>query len=247
MRALIVDDDPDQRALVRRLLQQADVGPIAEAGDAEEALVVAAEHRPDLIVLDLSMPGRSGLEVLPELDELLPDAAIVVLSNFPRHRMEDAALQRGAVGYVEKRIPPDRLVSEILVAAAITAAAQDLAASLELPAEVTSPRAARAFGRDLLSTDDAALVASVELLVSVLVTNAVLHARSAPRIEVHLGRGSVHVSVRDDDPHLPRQRVPDQERPGGRGLHLVDDVASRWGSDPSGDGKVVWFEIDRPT
>src|SRR5688572_6672477 len=98
MRALIVDDDPDQRALVRRLLQQADVGPIAEAGDAEEALVVAAEHRPDLVVLDLSMPGRSGLEVLPELSELLPDAAIVVLSNFPRHRMEDAALQRGAVG-----------------------------------------------------------------------------------------------------------------------------------------------------
>jgi DNA-binding NarL/FixJ family response regulator len=245
MRTLIVDDDPDQRALVRRLLSQAIEGPVVEAGDAEEALVLAAEHRPDLVLLDLSMPGRSGLEVLPDLNELLPDAAIVVLSNFPRHRMEEAALQRGAVGYVEKRIPPDRLVSEILVAAAITAAAQDLAAALDLPAEATSPRAARAFVRDLLSTDDAELVSSVELLVSELVTNAVLHARSAPRIEVHLDRGSVRVSVRDDDPHLPRQRVPDEERPGGRGLHLVDTVASRWGADPSGPGKVVWFEIDR--
>ena len=245
MRTLIVDDDPDQRALVRRLLEQAALGPVAEAGDAEEALVRAVEHQPALVVLDLSMPGRSGLEVLPELAALVPEAAIVILSNFPRHRMESAALQRGAVGYVEKRVPPDRLVSEVLVAAAITAAAQDLATALELPASPMSPREARAFVRDLLSTDDVALVASVELLVSELVTNAVVHAASAPRIEVHLGRESVRVAVRDDDPVLPAQRVPDAERPGGRGLHLVERIANRWGADPSDGGKVVWFEIDR--
>lgn len=245
MRTLIVDDDPDQRALVGRALRRAGVDAIAEAGEAEEALVVAAQQRPHLVVLDLSMPGRSGLEVLPDLAALLPGAAIVILSNFPRHRMEDAARQRGAVGYVEKRVAPDQLAAEILVAAAITAVAQDLAAALDLPAEATAPRAARAFVRELLDTDDAELVASVELLVSELVTNAVLHARSAPRIEVHLGQGAVRVSVRDDDPHLPRQRVPDQERPGGRGMHLVDGVASRWGAEPDGGGKVVWFEIDR--
>ena len=245
MRTLIVDDDPDQRLLVRRLLDQAGVGPIVEAGDAEEALARAAEHEPALIVLDLSMPGRSGLEVLPDLTEVVPEAAIVILSNFPRHRMEAAARQRGAVGYVEKRVPPDRLVSEVLVAAAMNAAAQDLAAAMELPASPTSPRDARAFVRDLLSTDDAALVSSVELLVSELVTNAVVHASSAPRIEVHLGRESVRVAVRDDDPAMPAPRIPDQARPGGRGLHLVESIATRWGAEPSEHGKVVWFEIDR--
>ncbi len=85
----------------------------------------------------------------------------------------------------------------------------------------------------------------VELLVSELVTNAVVHAVSAPRIEVHLGPASVRVSVRDADPRLPRQRVPDEERPGGRGLHLVEQVSTRWGAEPTGEGKVVWFEIDR--
>lgn len=245
MRILLVDDDADQRNLVRRLLARADLGPVAEAGDAEEALLRAAEHRPELVLLDLSMPGRSGLEVLPELAVLVPDAPIVVLSNFPRHRMEAAALQRGAVGYVEKRTPPDRLVAEILVAAALTAVAHDLAAALELPASPTSPREARAFVRDLLTTDDAALVASVELLVSELVTNAVLHAASAPRIEVQLGRASVRVAVRDDDPSLPARRTPDLDRPGGRGLQLVEELASRWGAEASHGGKVVWFEVDR--
>jgi DNA-binding NarL/FixJ family response regulator len=244
-RTLVVDDDPDQRALVRRLFAQADLGPVAEAGDAEEALVVAAEHRPDLIVLDLSMPGRSGLEVLPELSELLPDAAIVILSNFPRRRTEAAARRRGAVGYVEKRVPPDRLVAEILVAAAITSAAEDMAADLELPAAPSSPRRARAWVRDLLSADDGALVSSVELLVSELVTNAVVHAESAPRIEIHLGRDAVRVAVLDDDPALPRQRAPDEARPGGRGLRLVESISDRWGAERSDGGKVVWFEIDR--
>jgi DNA-binding NarL/FixJ family response regulator len=245
MRTLIVDDDPDQRALVRRLLAQAGIGPVAEAADADEAVEVAEAHQPTLVILDLSMPGRSGLDVLPDLAARVPDAAIVILSNFPRHRVEAAARQRGAVGYVEKRVPPDRLVAEILVAAAITASAQDLAADLDLPAASSSPRRARAWVRDLLGADDAELVSSVELLVSELVTNAVVHAESAPRIEVHVARQGVRVAVRDDDPSLPRPRDPDAGRPGGRGLRLVESISNRWGAEPTNGGKVVWFEIDR--
>lgn len=243
MRILIVDDDADQRSVVRHLFAGAGLGLVAEAADAEEALVRAAEHRPDLVVLDLSMPGRSGIEVLPELKGIVPEAAIVILSNFPRHRMESVAYERGAVGYVEKRARPDELVSQILLAAAITVTAQELA--LELPAAPTAPREARAFIRRLLSAHDLELVSAVELLVSELVTNAVVHAASAPRVEVHLGRATVRVSVRDDDPSVPERRVPDGERPGGRGLHLVESMASRWGAEPVGGGKVVWFEIDR--
>jgi hypothetical protein len=56
----------------------------------------------------------------------------------------------------------------------------------------------------------------------------------------------VRVAVYDDDPALPVHRQPDAERPGGRGLHLLDRIATRWGAEPSDGGKVVWFELDRP-
>jgi DNA-binding NarL/FixJ family response regulator len=245
LRTLLVDDDAEQRHLVRALLERAGVGPVEEAVDASQGLLAAAEHRPQLVLLDIGMPGRSGLDVLPELVEAAPGARIVVLSNFPRHRLGDMALAKGAVGYVEKRVPPDRLVAEILVAAAISEAAVEQAAA-ELPLDPTSPRAARALVRELLGEEQVAFVESVELIVSELVTNAITHGQSSPRIEVALTRRAVRVAVHDTNPTLPTHRQPDVDRPGGRGLHLVDHIASRWGAEPTTDGKVVWFELDRP-
>jgi DNA-binding NarL/FixJ family response regulator len=244
LRTLLVDDDPDQRGLVRKLFERAGIGPIEEAVDASQGLLAATTFHPDLVLLDIGMPGRSGLDVLPDLVEAVPDARIVVLSNFPRQRLGEMARAKGAVGYVEKRVAPERLVAEVLLAAAISEAAVEQAA--ELPADPTSPRAARALVRGLLGTEDVAFVESVELVVSELVTNAITHGRSSPRIEVALGRRSVRVAVHDDNPTLPTHREPDVDRPGGRGLHLVDHIASRWGSEPTPDGKVVWFEMDRP-
>lgn len=246
LRTLVVDDDADQRRVVRTLLERAGVGPVVEAADAAQALAIVADQVPDLVLLDVAMPGRSGLEVLPELLELAPDARVVVLSNFPRRRLGALALARGAVGYVEKRTPPDRLVGEVLIAAAISEAAAERV-SRDLPAEPTSPGAARALVRQLLGQEQITLVESVELLVSELVTNAIVHAHSAPRVEVALTREVIRVTVHDDDPTLPSARVPDLDRPGGRGLHLVGSLASRWGASPSDGGKVVWFELLRPT
>ena len=244
LRTLLVDDDPLQRRLVRTLLERAGVGPVQEAVDASQGLLAAAEHQPQLILLDIGMPGRSGLEVLPELLEAAPAARIVVLSNFPRQRLGAMALAKGAVGYVEKRVPPGRLVAEVLLAAAIGEAAVERVA--ELPADPTSPRAARALVRELLGSEEVAFVESVEVVVSELVTNAITHGQSSPRIEVALTRHAVRVAVHDDSPTPPSHRTPDVDRPGGRGLHLVDRIASRWGSEPSNGGKVVWFEMDRP-
>ncbi len=244
VRTLIVDDDDDQRLIVRTLLRRAGIGPIDEATNAEEALAHLAQEAPDLVVLDLAMPGRSGLDVLPELCARAPSASIVVVSNFPRRRVAETAIRRGAVGYVEKRVAPERMVQEILMAAAITATAKDRI-STGFPAEPTSPRAARAMVRELLGEHETSLVETVELLVSELVTNAVVHAASAPRVEADFARDRVRVAVFDDDPTPPRLRDPDGERPGGRGLHLLDGLASRWGTEAAGSGKVVWFELDR--
>lgn len=244
MRTLIVDDDDDQRRIVARLLDDADIRPVFQAADAEAALGVAADEQPDLIILDLDMPGRSGLDVLPELRERAPGASVVILSNLPRHRLGEAARERGAIGYVEKRVGPDRLVSEILMASAISQLALD-GVTVALPADHSSPREARRIVREDVDLGDPKLLPSVELLVSELVTNAVVHASSAPRVEVHVSTASVRVAVHDDDATMPRPRTPDPAKPGGRGLHILDRLASRWGAEPRADGKVVWFEIDR--
>ena len=94
-------------------------GETLQAGDGDAALQLALQESPDLIVLDLAMPVRSGVDVLPELHERVPEAQIVVVSNFPRRRMAAIVRERGAVGYVEKRTRADRLVEEIFVAAAM--------------------------------------------------------------------------------------------------------------------------------
>ncbi len=245
MRTLVVDDDPDQRTFVRTLLTDAGIGPITEAQDGTEALAIAQDVDPQLVLLDLAMPGPSGLVILPDLIALVPSASVVVVSNFPRRRVADLAIARGAVGYVEKRTPPERLVEEILVAAALTAAAAE-PITAELAADTTSPRQARLLIQDLLGSAADELVDTVQLLVTELVTNAVVHAASAPRLEIHLGRATIRIAVYDDDATMPERREPDVDRPGGRGLHLLDLLATRWGSEPHPPGKVVWFEVDRP-
>ena len=91
-------------------------------------------------------------------------------------------------------------------------------------------------------------VADAELLVSELVTNAVLHARSGARVDIeHVGT-TVRVAVCDDSPALPRVRHYGPEAVTGRGMLLVQRIADRWGVEPCDDGKCVWFEFpDRLT
>jgi CheY-like chemotaxis protein len=230
--------------VLRRLLTKAGIDDVVEAVDGDQALHVALSERPDLIVLDLAMPKRSGVEVLPELHERLPDTRVVVLSNFPRRRMAEIVRRGGAVGYVEKRVAPDRLVDEILLAAALTDQAV-ARMSTSLPSVAASAGTARRFVREAIDAAAEEVMADVELLVSELVINAVVHASSAPRVDIVLGRDSYRVEVYDDDPTLPELRDPGVHDRGGRGILLLDRLASRWGAEPHGTGKVVWFERDR--
>ena len=90
--------------------------------------------------------------------------------------------------------------------------------------------------------DDA--IADAELLVSELVTNAVLHARSETRVTIQRDGSTVRISVYDTSRARPRLRQLGPESVTGRGLLLVDRIARRWGVEPEDDGKSVWFEID---
>jgi DNA-binding NarL/FixJ family response regulator len=91
-RALIVDDDDDMRFLVRVLIEAANEGlaVAAEARNADEAVDRWREHRPDVVVLDNRMPGRSGLDVAAEILAEQPDQSIILFSAF----LDDETLAR---------------------------------------------------------------------------------------------------------------------------------------------------------
>jgi len=244
LRVLIVDDDVDQVKALRRLLEREGIHDVTEAGDGGEGVETALAEQPDLVILDLGMPNRNGVEVLPELHHRLPDTRVVVLSNFSRRRMGEIVARRGAVGYVEKRVPAERLVQELLIAASL---ADHAAARLtaRFPLTAASVGQARRFVRIALDTSTRQVLDEIELMVSELVTNAMLHAESPPRVDIVLGRAAYRVEIYDDDPSLPQLRDASPDALGGRGIFLVDRLASRWGAEPHGRGKVVWFERDR--
>ena len=102
-RVLIVDDVADLRMLLRMTLSgNEEFEVVAEASDGLEAIAQAERHQPDLVVLDLSMPVLDGLEALPRILEVAPDARVVVLSGFDESRMREPALAAGAVAYLQK-------------------------------------------------------------------------------------------------------------------------------------------------
>ena len=243
-RVLIVDDDEDQRFVLRRLLGRAGITDVFEATNGDEALVAARAERPDVVVLDLAMPGRSGLDVLPELREAAGPVPIVVLSNLARHRWESEVLERGAVGFVEKRTPTNRLINDVMAVAQLL---ERLEARLGVGLErsAAAPGVARRFVRTSLTEMDASMLDAVELLTSELVTNAVIHAGSEPRLGLVLHPDRIRVEVHDTDPRPPAQRDPDPASPGGRGLMLLEQLATSWGVDAADEGKVVWFEVPR--
>jgi anti-sigma regulatory factor (Ser/Thr protein kinase) len=93
----------------------------------------------------------------------------------------------------------------------------------------------------------------LELLVSEVVTNALIHAHSDVDVRLREYPGRLRVDVRDSDPHQPvpvavatGEITPEEESESGRGLHIVDAVATAWGSSPAGRGKTTWFELAVP-
>jgi two-component system NarL family response regulator len=109
-RVLIVDDHPLTRDALTVLLRQNGFEVAGEAGDAETAIARAGELDPDLILLDLSLPGTSGLEALPRLREAAPAAEVVVLTASGTDENLLAAIRGGAAGYLLKSEPPERIV-----------------------------------------------------------------------------------------------------------------------------------------
>jgi len=151
-RVLIADDhEVVRRGLKQILTDEFSKVKVSEAGTSQEALEAALAHPLDLVLLDINMPGRSGLDVLQELREQRPKLPVLVLSISSEEEFALRCLKLGAAGYISKRSASDELIIAVKKALAggkyVTAAlAEKLAANLagpdaaQLPHEVLSNR-----------------------------------------------------------------------------------------------------------
>ncbi len=110
-RVLIVDDHPLTRDALATLLAGNDFDVVGQAADGQEAIDVAGKLRPQLVLLDLSMPGLDGLSALPGLRAAVPDAEVIVLTASGTEENLLAAIRAGAAGYLLKSEPPDKIVA----------------------------------------------------------------------------------------------------------------------------------------
>ena len=114
---LVADDHGIVRSGVRMLLdQQEGMRVVAEAEDGVDAVQLALKHKPDALVLDVSMPRMTGIQATHEIKQHLPDAAIVLLSMHDDQRYFYEALKAGAAGYVLKRSADSQLVDAVRAA-----------------------------------------------------------------------------------------------------------------------------------
>jgi two-component system response regulator NreC len=119
IRTLVVEDHAVVRAGLRLVLDAAEgIECVGEAGNADEAVRQAAELQPDVIVLDVAMPGRSGLEALPDLLEASPWASVLILSMQDDPAYVREAFGQGARGYVLKEAGGEELVTAVREVAA---------------------------------------------------------------------------------------------------------------------------------
>jgi len=115
---LLVDDHPMMRRGLRDLLaMEDDMQPIGEAGSGQEALELVTRLEPDLILMDLNMPGMDGLETLKRLRDQQVDARIIMFTVSDDHEHVLEALRNGADGYLLKDMDAEHLVEQIRLAA----------------------------------------------------------------------------------------------------------------------------------
>jgi two-component system, NarL family, response regulator DegU len=133
---LLVDDHRLLRQGLRRAVEEAGFDVVGEAGDGEEAVRLAVELRPNLVLMDVTMPVLDGIEATRRLRHSIPEARVVILTMHGEEETVDRALRAGAVAYLLKDCSTDQVAETLwAVAAGDTDLSADLARSLlaEMP------------------------------------------------------------------------------------------------------------------
>ena len=113
VRVVIIDDTYDLRELLRLALTRGGLEVVGEAGDGLSGIECVRLEKPDVVLLDLSMPVMDGLEALPTIRRLVPQAKIVVLSGFGATQMSEKAMTIGADGYLQKGMALKRIIEYV--------------------------------------------------------------------------------------------------------------------------------------
>lgn len=243
IRVLLVDDVVEVRRLVRTSLRfRGGFEVVGEAADGAEAVRLAEQLRPDVVVLDLGLPDIAGREVLSRVREHAPASKVVVFSGL--ETTDRAWIRDHSEGYVLKDSDLGYLV-DLLESVGRPAGEQ---AVIDLPDDLSSVALARRFVKQSLASwgideplDDALLV------VSELAANALTHANSSYRIRLSATPVALRIEVDDAGAGTPEPQPLTDTEEHGRGLHLVDALAASWGMEAAETGgKRVWAELALP-
>jgi DNA-binding NarL/FixJ family response regulator len=173
-RILVVDDHLIVRQGLRWMLGDHEVEIVAEAETGAGALEALAESRPDVILLDILLPDRSGLDVLADLHEQFPDLPVLILSMSDDAENVESAVRAGAAGYLLKNAPREELLRAIQAAAAGDA---------YLQAEVARPILSR-FADEVRARADAPALSPREIDVLTLVAEGLTDRQIGSRLGI---------------------------------------------------------------
>ncbi|WP_345440820.1 response regulator transcription factor [Actinoallomurus vinaceus] len=151
-RVLVVDDEPMVRMFLRTILGSAeDIEVVAEAHDGAAGLEAVQQNRPDVVLMDLRMPGMDGLTAIQRINELADPPNVVVLTTFDADPYVLRALRAGATGFLVKSTPPEELIG-LVRAAAQGHTVLSPAAARRLVAASTDSLSARERAQELVNT-----------------------------------------------------------------------------------------------
>jgi DNA-binding NarL/FixJ family response regulator len=247
-RTIVADRSPEQRTLLRLALGR-DPGfdVVAEARSGHEALELTTHCDAHLLLADAGLPGLDGPALVAAVRAARPSCTCVLVSSLPERELVAVGRAAGASGVVSRATPASQLAAHVRQLAAAVDVAAGAVASLTVTPDPASPRAARRFVDEVLQDlgyDD--VLDTVQLLVTEVATNAVVHARTGAEVVVVLLPDAVRVEVVDVDDSFPVRRRPGPDQPGGRGFELVERLSRAWGIDMLDVGKRTWFEVASP-
>lgn len=239
---LVVEDVAELRSVLRRSLRlRGGFDVVADAGDGAAAIVGAARHQPDLIVLDLDLPDIAGHEVLTRLRGVAPGAQVVVYTGSVGAEGADL------VGNFDAFVTKDRDIAYLVdLLCRLNRPRYDTAAVDLGPQPADVPAARRFLSERCRLWGCAELLEDAHVVVTELVTNAFLHAGTRCELRAGLSDRTLRLQVTDYGGGIPDPQAADDRAEHGRGLLLVSALSIAWGVEAlPGGGKLVWAELLR--